>query len=642
MSAALQARIKSIRGELGGLPWRDLGAWLQSLPAAQHVSLLRNYEDSMRGASQAFGDSLRAFRAALARATANEVEASSDAAGNDRLVYVTMVYGRMNRFISGWALRAKTLGIVNLVLATLDAEAYELCQTHYVPELCVRASVSVLNKYTLLLVALQLGLDVMWLDFDIFLVRHPTSAITRAVQDYELLMGYDLDSDCLCNGFFYIRARPRTHRWLFELVRWLYDHPYEHDQRAMGAFLNYTEKISADPEELPAVPSWHVFDEENIFINYGSWLGDFNQLTIVHFVDGSAFSLYGRPSWDASIPTAKTPAAAEGEQSSSASCSGPASPRELMAETETTADKEWPEKAHTAGNAGVMVVGRSALHGGLPAVLLGGRFYFKRKEYLYTDFGGGVNRKDKESPLLGAFRELAEELFGEDEETAKVTAQAISEGVRSQLLGGRPFISGDYVMFVVTADALVSSLDMDPGDSAIDRLFEHARFFDSHGKANPELSSVALISIGELLRSAASDGLLAPLQTRHSGKPEAKGAPEVIKLRPVMVGWKGSISVLHKVLEDFASSQHSGNPPSASSGYAAPGELYYGQLLPPGGSSIAGLLFEKLPFYLISFLLPDLVAGRSTTLYASRGVHEQSLDFLVPHLAFYFLRRPSD
>ena len=29
-----------------------------------------------------------------------------------------MVYGRMNRFISGWALRANTLGIVNLVLAT--------------------------------------------------------------------------------------------------------------------------------------------------------------------------------------------------------------------------------------------------------------------------------------------------------------------------------------------------------------------------------------------------------------------------------------------------------------------------------------------------------------------------------------------
>ncbi|OLP87705.1 hypothetical protein AK812_SmicGene31060 [Symbiodinium microadriaticum] len=242
-----------------------------------------------------------------------------------------------------------------------------------------------------------------------------------------------------------------------------------------------------------------------------------------------------------------------------------------MAHAETAADKEWPEKAHTAGNAGVMVVGRSALHGGLPAVLLGGRFYFKRKEYLYTDFGGGVNRKDKESPLLGAFRELAEELFAEDEETAKVTAQGISEAVRSELVGGRPFISGDYVMFVVTAEALVCSLDMDPGDSAIDRLFEHARFFDGHGKANPELSSVALISIGELLRSAASDGQTAALQTRHSGKVEARdGGPEVIKLRPVMVGRKGSISVLQKILEDFASSQHSGKTAAGASGYSAP------------------------------------------------------------------------
>lgn len=242
-----------------------------------------------------------------------------------------------------------------------------------------------------------------------------------------------------------------------------------------------------------------------------------------------------------------------------------------MAQAETTADKEWPEKAHAAGNAGVMVVGRSALHGGLPAVLLGGRFYFKRKEYLYTDFGGGVNRKDKESPLLGAFRELAEELFAEDEETAKVTAQGISEAVRSELVGGRPFISGDYVMFVVTAEALVCSLDMDPGDSAIDRLFEHARFFDGHGKANPELSSVALISIGELLRSAASDGQTAALQTRHSGKVEARdGGPEFIKLRPVMVGRKGSISVLQKILEDFASSQHSGKTAAGASVYSAP------------------------------------------------------------------------
>ena len=31
------------------------------------------------------------------------------------------------------------------------------------------------------------------------------------------------------------------------------------------------------------------------------------------------------------------------------------------------------------------------------------------------DFGGGVNWKEKESPLQGACRELAEELFAQDE-----------------------------------------------------------------------------------------------------------------------------------------------------------------------------------------------------------------------------------
>eukprot|EP00434_Breviolum_minutum_P003088 symbB.v1.2.002718.t1/scaffold148.1/size298184/7 len=92
------------------------------------------------------------------------------------------------------------------------------------------------------------------------------------------------------------------------MVRWLYNHPYEHDQRAMGAFLNYTERISLDAEDLPPIPRWHVFNEENAFINFGPWLGDFDRLILVHFVDGSAFSLYGRPSSDPSVPLEKVAA----------------------------------------------------------------------------------------------------------------------------------------------------------------------------------------------------------------------------------------------------------------------------------------------------------------------------------------------
>ena len=39
--------------------------------------------------------------------------------------------------------------------------------------------ISALNKYTLLLVIISLGIDVTWLDFDIFLAKDPTPYIMR-------------------------------------------------------------------------------------------------------------------------------------------------------------------------------------------------------------------------------------------------------------------------------------------------------------------------------------------------------------------------------------------------------------------------------------------------------------------------------
>jgi len=284
--------------ELGGLPFREQGAWLQSQPLERHVGLLGLFD----GWRPPFAAAVAALRSAL------------QAAGGRRFAYVTMVYGRMNRFIEGWALRLRTLGVRSLVMATLDEEAYALCTQHHGAQ-CVRGSISVLNKYTLLLIALQLGIDVMWLDFDIFLVRDPSAAIDRATKGNDVVIGYDYSSDCLCNGFFFLRARPGAHLWLFHLLRWLYDHPYEHDQRAISAFLNYTERIAAEPRELPPVPRWNAFDVDNEFVNWNAWEGRYEELQLVHFVDGSAFSLYGRPSWDPSIPEAKRRSAELGEGS---------------------------------------------------------------------------------------------------------------------------------------------------------------------------------------------------------------------------------------------------------------------------------------------------------------------------------------
>jgi len=55
----------------------------------------------------------------------------------------------------------------------------------------------------------------------------------------------------------------------------------------------------------------------------------------------------------------------------------------------TDSQVNWPRDAHTAGNAGVMLIGRSAKYEDVPAVVLGGRFYTGKKAYMYTDFGGG-------------------------------------------------------------------------------------------------------------------------------------------------------------------------------------------------------------------------------------------------------------
>ena len=54
--------------------------------------------------------------------------------------------------------RQARLGLRNLVMATLDQEAFDLCQKYHYGEQCVPGSISVLNKYTLLLIGLQLGL----------------------------------------------------------------------------------------------------------------------------------------------------------------------------------------------------------------------------------------------------------------------------------------------------------------------------------------------------------------------------------------------------------------------------------------------------------------------------------------------------
>ena len=59
------------------------------------------------------------------------------------------------------------------------------------------------------------------------------------------------------------------------------------------------------------------------------------------------------------------------------------------------------------------------------------------------------DRTQGESPYQGVFREFAEELLGQDKDEAKTMTGNVCKSTASALVGGRPFVHKNYVMFVL-------------------------------------------------------------------------------------------------------------------------------------------------------------------------------------------------
>jgi hypothetical protein len=222
----------------------------------------------------------------------------------------------------------------------------------------------------------------------------------------------------------------------------------------------------------------------------------------------------------------------------------------------------WPQEVAAAKNAGVMVVGRSAKHGGAAAVLLGGRFHPRRGVYAYSDFGGGVERAESKQPQVGAFREFVEELLGEE---AGANATLLWDAAKPALLGGAPIVHKSYAMFLVPAEALVQGLQSLPCWEVLQRRLVHCTKRDTSaidqllaiGKRNSELKSLALVSISEVLGAVNSDSqVVAPLCVRSLDG--ARRDDRSITLRHCL---GGSLAASFDRLESYARS---------SDGHAAP------------------------------------------------------------------------
>ncbi|CAE8655795.1 unnamed protein product [Polarella glacialis] len=233
---------------------------------------------------------LPALRAA-AKQTASKL-------GGPELVFATMAHGaRFSPYVARFIARARALGIGDsLVVFCLDDGAYSECKA--VKGHCVRGSPSILNKFTLPLVLLRRGLGVMWLDLDVFLFRSPLPAVVRQLSkgSYDLLVSGSFAVDCICSGIVVFLATERTTHWLEHLLAWMYEHPYEHDQKAFSAFLRAGERVAFDHEltvPVELVPAWSFLDPETEFVSarhvdMAGWTGDPDNIVAFHMLHGDS------------------------------------------------------------------------------------------------------------------------------------------------------------------------------------------------------------------------------------------------------------------------------------------------------------------------------------------------------------------
>lgn len=218
---------------------------------------------------------------------------------------VTMAYGpAFVVHIPRWLGRAAALGVPATVLFCLDAAAHDACRAASAAWPlgavgCVRGTPSILNKFTLPLVLLDLGYEVFWVDFDVFLFADPWPALDAAVAETkaDLLLSESFAAACICSGVVLFRPTEPVVTWLRELLVWMYEHPYEHDQKAVSAFLLAGERV-APQYELPvlhgvAIPEWAVLDGGNQFVSarhvdVAGWTGQAEDVVVFHFLNGES------------------------------------------------------------------------------------------------------------------------------------------------------------------------------------------------------------------------------------------------------------------------------------------------------------------------------------------------------------------
>jgi len=223
------------------------------------------------------------------------------------LVYITMVFGEYNQFLRKFILRAAALGIYYLLVYCFDEECLEICE-EVNPERCIPGKKSMLNKFALPLILLNLGVDVFYLDFDTYLMKNPNPYLFERLRetDAELLVSASFADDCICSGIIFYMATEAVSKWLFLLLSWMYENTHSHDQQTFSAFLGKDMEGKTRPEIttkdenirkyfIPLLPElrWVILDPVIQFpsartLNTTGWMGNLDDMVVFHFLLGGS------------------------------------------------------------------------------------------------------------------------------------------------------------------------------------------------------------------------------------------------------------------------------------------------------------------------------------------------------------------
>lgn len=236
--------------------------------------------------------------AALAIVATDSEQVESDGTRR-RLTYVVLLYG------SGWArllMRLEKrlheqLGVLHpLLVVAIGSDAAQACakladknngRKKSQQVICWSpGSQSQVHRFTIMNGLLHMGIDVLYVDMDTFMMQDPTPRILAQAEGKDALFARHADADCINIGIFYLRAGRRAAVWMSQFLVWYHDYPFEVDQRGLHVFLQLPAeqiRIGYPPEDLVSVRAGVIEDLNEVVIGDVGWVGTYSRLSIFHW-----------------------------------------------------------------------------------------------------------------------------------------------------------------------------------------------------------------------------------------------------------------------------------------------------------------------------------------------------------------------